>query len=81
MYMEQMRFHVKLLIGVIRCVYIIAAVVSDELTVEEEEDYLMLSGPATSAPCSSPLTRIGYGVLPADGDVGGLCQRSRLQKR
>ena len=56
------------------------AIVDSKLTVEEEEDYLMLGEPATPPPRSSPLTRIGYGVLPADGDVGGLYQRSRPQR-
>ena len=79
MCVEQVRFCVELLVSV-HCRVFIAAVVSDELTVQEEEDYLMLGGPATTPPCSSPLTRIGYGVLPADGDVGGLCQRSKPQK-
>ena len=57
-----------------------AVVVHEELTVKEEEDYLMLGGPTTPPPSSSPLTRIGHGILPADGDVGGLYQRSRPQR-
>lgn len=57
----------------------IAAVVDEDLKVEEEEDYLLL-GVSSPSPPPHPdsFTHIGYGALPADGDVASLYQRSTV---